>query len=78
MTRAGCILIMIIFIIESILIIPLIWTIPSFMAISKINNGSGTNSDKILVSILGIVFGAILGIIGGIFILLELDESNKH
>lgn len=76
MTRAGCILIMIVFIIESIFIIPLIWTIPSFMAISRINNGYATQNDKIMVAVLGIVFGAVLGIIGGIFILLELNEKQ--
>lgn len=78
MTKAGCILIMIVFIFESIFIIPLIWTVPSFMAISRINNGTAMPNDRILVSVLGIIFGAILGIIGGIFILIDSDESNNH
>lgn len=77
MTRAGCILITIIFIFESIFIIPLLWTIPSFMAMSRINRGLATANDKILVAVLGIVFGAVLGIIGGIFILVDLNDSNK-
>lgn len=76
MTRAGCILITIIFIFESIFIIPLLWTIPSFLSISKINKGMGTQNDKILVSVLGIVFGAILGIIGGILILIDLNDTT--
>ncbi|MBE4703928.1 hypothetical protein [Spiroplasma platyhelix] len=76
MTRAGCILILIVFIFESIFIIPLLWTIPSFMAISRINNGLAGPNDKILVAVLGIVFGGILGIIGGIFILVSSNQSN--
>lgn len=69
---------MIVFIFESIFIIPLLWTIPSFMAISRINNGAATPNDRILVAILGIIFGAILGVIGGIFILVDADQSNNY
>lgn len=78
MTRAGCILIAIIFVIESIFIIPLLWTIPSFLAISKINKGAASDSDKLLVAILGIVFGLVLGIIGGIFILFDMGNNQNN
>lgn len=78
MTRAGCILIAIVFIIESIFIIPLLWTIPSFLIISKISNGIATPNDKLLLAILGIIFGAILGIIGGIFILVDMNDASNN
>lgn len=78
MTKAGCILITLVFIIESIFIIPLLWTIPSFISISKINKKTATQNDKVLVSVLGIIFGAFLGILGGIFILVDMHNKENN
>lgn len=71
MTKAGCILIAIVFIIESFFIIPLLWTIPTFIAMARITKGQGSQNDRILVGVLGIIFGTFLGIIGGIFVLID-------
>ncbi|WP_308149754.1 hypothetical protein [Spiroplasma sp. AdecLV25b] len=76
MTKAGSILILIIFIIESIFIIPLFWTIPSFILYSKVNKGQATEEQKIALAILGIIFGALLGIIGGILMLVDLNNKT--
>ncbi|MDQ7982780.1 MAG: hypothetical protein REH79_00990 [Spiroplasma sp.] len=76
LVRAGSILILIVFIIESILIIPLIWTIPAFNSISKISKGIATDNDKMLVAILGIIFGAFLGVVGGILILVDFSTKK--
>lgn len=77
LTRAGAILILIIFLLESILIIPLLWTIPTFVRIAKISNGIATEDDKLFVAILGIIFGLFLGILGGILILIDFLTKNK-
>lgn len=78
MLKAGSILIFIVFILESILIIPLLWTIPGFILYKKVNKGEATTDQKITLAILGIIFGAALGIIGGIFILVDLNnDENK-
>ncbi|WP_395473630.1 hypothetical protein [Spiroplasma endosymbiont of Nomada rufipes] len=78
MLKAGSILIFIVFILESIFIIPLLWTIPGFILYKKISKGEATTDQKIALAILGIIFGAALGIIGGIFILVDLNnDENK-
>ncbi|MGL5268830.1 MAG: hypothetical protein ACRC8P_03650 [Spiroplasma sp.] len=77
MTKAGCILILIVFIIESFFIFPLLWTIPTFIIMGKINKGCSTKNEKILVAILGIIFGSVLGIIGGAFILSDMNSSDR-
>ncbi|BET38803.1 protein translocase subunit SecDF [Spiroplasma ixodetis] len=74
MLKAGSILIFIIFILESIFIIPLLWTIPGFILYKKVSKGEATTDQKIALAILGIIFGAVLGIIGGIFILVDLKN----
>lgn len=78
MLRAGRILIFIIFIIESIFIVPLLWTIPGFILYKKISNGEATEDHKIDLAILGIIFGAALGIVGGILMLVDLDNNKNH
>lgn len=75
LTRTGSILIFIVFVVESFFIIPLIWTIPAFNSISRISKGIETDNDKVLVAVLGIIFGTFLGILGGIFILID---NNNH
>jgi len=77
LTKAGTVLILIMFIFESILIVPLFWTIPSFVLISKINKGKATEGNKIALSVLGIIFGGLLGIIGGILILVDLKTIDN-
>ncbi len=77
LTRAGSILILIIFLLESLLIIPLLWTIPAFSRISKISNGIATEEDKLFVAVLGIIFGFFLGIVGGILILVDYVTKDK-
>lgn len=76
MLKAGSILILIVFILESILIIPLLWTIPSFILYKKVNAGQATENQKIALAILGIIFGAMLGIIGGILMLVDLGNNE--
>ncbi|WP_338957106.1 hypothetical protein [Spiroplasma endosymbiont of Tiphia femorata] len=78
MLKAGSILIFIVFILESIFIIPLLWTIHGFILYKKVSKGEATTDQKIALAILGIIFGAALGIIGGIFILVDLNnDENK-
>lgn len=78
MLKAGSVLIFIVFILESIFIIPLLWTIPAFILYKKVSKGEATTDQKIALAILGIIFGAALGIIGGIFILVDLNnDENK-
>ncbi|WP_342267209.1 hypothetical protein [Spiroplasma endosymbiont of Villa modesta] len=56
----------------------LLWTIPSFILYKKVSKGEATTDQKIALAILGIIFGAALGIIGGIFILVDLNnDENK-
>lgn len=73
--KVGSILIFIVFIIESILVIPLFWTIPGFILYSKISKEKASEGQIIAFAILGIIFGGILGIIGGILLL--IDANNK-
>jgi len=77
LTRVGSILILIIFLLESLLIIPLLWTIPAFNRISKISNGTATEEDKLFLAVLGIIFGFFLGIVGGILILVDYVTNDK-
>lgn len=78
MKKAGAILILIIFIIESFFIIPLLWTIIGIKKVNKINRGESTSNDEIVVAILGIIFGFVLGLIGGILILVgQQADQNK-
>lgn len=77
LTRIGTILILIIFLIESVLIIPLLWTIPAFNRITKISHGTATEDDKLFVAILGIIFGFFFGIVGGILILVDYLSKSK-
>lgn len=77
MFKAGSILILITFIIESIFIIPLFWTIPGFILYSKINKDQATEGQKMALGILGIIFGTLIGIIGGILMLVDLNNSEK-
>lgn len=78
MLKAGSILIFIIFILESIAIIPLLWTIPSFILYQKVSKGAATSDQKIALAILGIIFGTALGIIGGVLMLADLNnDENK-
>jgi len=77
LTRVGSILILIIFLLESLLIIPLLWTIPAFNRISKISNGIATEEDKLFLAVLGIIFGFFLGIVGGILILVDYVTKDK-
>ncbi len=76
MTKAGSILILIVFIFESIFIIPLFWTIPGFNLYLKVNKGQATEEQKMTLAILGIIFGALLGIIGGILMLVDLNNRT--
>lgn len=78
MLKVGSILILIIFILESIFIFPLLWTIPSFILYQKVSKGEASEGQTVALAVLGIIFGAVLGIIGGIFMLVDLfADKNK-
>lgn len=76
MLKAGSILIFIIFILESIFIIPLLWTIPGFILYQKVRKGEASADQKIALAILGIIFGAALGIVGGVLMLVDLNNDE--
>lgn len=77
MKKADSILILITFIIESFLIIPLLWTIPGFILYGKVSKNKATEGQKIALSVLGIIFGVLLGIIDGVLIIVDLNNTEN-
>lgn len=70
MLKAGSILVFIIFILESIAIIPLLWTIPGFILYQKVSKVEVSADQKIAL--------AILEIVGGVLMLVDLNnDENK-